>query len=70
MVYLLPIAAVSIGLLCLLDRDLVWDMTAWQRRRLGVPPVRTEEWDTSTTVEGVFLIGLGVFIIVLILFHG
>lgn len=65
------------GLLCagygsvlLFDKDLAWRSVVWQNRNAGVASVRTEQWNTSATVGGVVLIGVGIALLLVFLRFG
>lgn len=65
------------GLLCagyggvlLFDKDLAWRSVVWRNRNAGVASVRTEQWNTSSTVGGVVLIGVGIGLLLFFLRFG
>jgi len=58
------------GGVLLFDKDLAWRSVVWRNRNAGVASERTEQWNTSSTVGGVVLIGVGIGLLLVFLRFG
>lgn len=56
----LGIIAIVLGLVCVFERDLVWMLYEFDHRLLGTTVQRTRRWERLITLQGYFLVYLGV----------
>ncbi len=56
----LGIVAIALGLACVFDRDLVWMLYEYDHRLLGSAAQRTRRWERLMTLQGHFLVYLGI----------
>jgi hypothetical protein len=57
------LAALVLGLLSIFAKDLMWKITVWQNQNKGLASERTENWERGTTIGGVIVILVGLFLI-------
>ncbi len=57
------LGALILGLLSIFAKDLMWEITVWQNQNKGLASERTENWETGTTIGGVIVILVGLFLI-------
>ena len=71
MIYLICIAVIVLGLLAIFAKDFMWGLTQFSNEMKGVASDRTDTWDTTTTIAGIFLVVVGIitFIIALTSTH-
>jgi len=71
MIYLICIAVIVLGLLAIFAKDFMWGLTQFSNEMKGVASDRTDTWDATTTIAGIFLVAVGIitFIIALTSTH-
>lgn len=58
---------IGVGILSLVNPDLMWSLRKWENDRAGVVSERTGTWENSNSFSGWVAIMLGLFMIALIL---
>ena len=61
MLFTLGIIAIAVGLACVFERDLVWMLYEYDNRLFGTHAERTRRWERLVTLQGYFLVYLGIF---------
>jgi|FLYN01.1.fsa_nt_gi hypothetical protein len=59
MLFSVSIIAVTFGLACLFERDLVWMLYEYDSRLMGTPAERTPRWNQQAAWMGYFFVALG-----------
>lgn len=60
MLFTLGIIAIAVGLACVFERDLVWMLYEYDNRLMGTHTERTRRWERFVTLQGHFLVYLGI----------
>jgi hypothetical protein len=60
MPFVVGLILVVLGLLSVFAKDIVWEFTEWSNQARGLVSERTDWWDTTTTIGGVFAIIVGI----------
>jgi hypothetical protein len=63
MPFILGLILIGLGLMSIFAKDLLWQFTEWSNQAKGVASERTDWWDTSTTIGGIFIILVGIALI-------
>jgi hypothetical protein len=66
--FLLGIASLIMGSLCLLNRDIVWEIKSFFDDLSGHMSNRTETWETGTIVTGWVMTLLGIAVLAIAMF--
>jgi hypothetical protein len=60
MPFILGLILIGLGLMSVFAKDIVWEFTQWSNQAKGLVSERTDWWDTSTTIGGIFIIVVGI----------
>ena len=65
MLVVLGLVLVAVGLMSIFAKDVMWEFTRFSNEAKGVASERTDWWDTTTTIGGVFAVIVGVVTVVI-----
>jgi hypothetical protein len=65
MLFVVGLILVVLGLMSIFAKDMMWEFTEWRNQARGLVSERTDWWDTSTTIGGIFAILVGIAAMVL-----
>jgi hypothetical protein len=65
MIVILGLVLVGIGLMSIFAKDIMWEFTHLSNQAKGIASERTEWWDTTSTIGGVFAVIVGIVTVVI-----
>ncbi|MFN8457941.1 MAG: hypothetical protein U0401_25370 [Anaerolineae bacterium] len=68
--FCVSILAIGIGLLSLFAKDFMWELTVWGNQMKGQASERTEWWEITTTLSGLFFLIVGIGLLVMAFMGG